>query len=317
MASRSPSPRSDAEAATGLGLLYALGAYALWGVLPLYFLVLAPAGPVEIVAWRVLFSLVFCAILLTMTRSWRSVPPVFRSPRTALLTALASVLIAVNWLVYVLAAFSGHVVEAALGYFINPVVTIFLGVLVLRERLRPMQWASIGVSLVAIVVLAVGYGSVPWIALALAFSFGLYGLLKNRLGGTVDAVTGLTVETAWLAVPAAITVAVLAGTTGIAFGSALPVSLLLAAAGIVTAVPLLFFAGAARRLPLTLLGFMQYLAPITQLIIGVAVLGEPMPLERWIGFGLVWLALAILSTDALRRNRAARTERALEPAEPI
>lgn len=319
MAPRSAAARNDSARTVPHGLLLAFGAYALWGMLPLYFLLLAPAGPLEIVAWRVVFSLAFCGLLVALTRSWARLRTTLRSPRLVLLSGAAGALLSVNWIVYVFATFSGSVVEAALGYFINPVVTIFLGVLVLRERLRPLQWVAIGISIAAIVVLAVGYGSVPGIALALAFSFGLYGLIKNRLGGTVDAVTGLTIETAWLVVPAAVLLGVLGVTGGLAFGvSGVFPTVMLLAAGVVTAVPLLLFAGAARRLPLTLLGFMQYLAPILQLVIGVVVLDEPMPLERWIGFGLVWLALAILSAEVLLRDRAARGSRsaALLPAEP-
>lgn len=300
------------------GLLLAFAAYALWGLLPLYFLLLSPAGPIEIVAWRVVFSLLFCLLLVAVTRSWGKLRAALQSRRVLALSGLAAAFISVNWLVYVFATFSGHVVEASLGYFINPVVTIFLGVLVLRERLRPLQWVAIGVSIAAIVVLAVGYGSVPWISLALAFSFGFYGLIKNRVGGALDAVSGLTIETAWLVIPALIVVVVLAGAGDLVFGSSSAFTTgMLALAGVITAVPLLLFGAAARRLPLTLIGFMQYLAPIMQLIIAVAVLHEPMPLERWIGFGLVWLALAILSAEVLLRNRTRRARAGtMAPPEP-
>jgi chloramphenicol-sensitive protein RarD len=292
---------------TRRGLLTALAAYLLWGLFPLYFLALAPVGPFEIVAWRVLFALIFCVLLLTVTRSWGKLAVIARRPRTVFTMGLAGILIFVNWQVYLYGTLSGHVVEAALGYFINPIVTVLLGVLVLRERLRPLQWAAVGISALAVVVLAVGYGQVPWIALALAFSFGLYGLVKKRVGGEVDAVSGLTLETAWLTPVAAVELAIVAGTTGIVFGTAgAGNTLAVLAAGAVTAVPLLMFAGAASRLPLTYLGFVQYVTPVIQLVIGAFVLKEDMPPERWFGFALVWVALMLLSTDAVRAARRSR-----------
>jgi chloramphenicol-sensitive protein RarD len=294
----------------GAGLAYAIAAYGLWGILPLYFLVLEPSGAIEIVAWRILFSLVFCALLLTVMRGgWKRLAVIVRNRRTMLLLAAAGTFIVVNWVVYVFATLTGHVVEASLGYFINPIVTVLLGVIVLRERLRPLQWIAIGVSAVAVLVLAIGYGAVPWIALVLAFSFGLYGLLKKAVGGTVDAVSGLTVETALLS-PAALIAVVWLGATGaltIGANGGLHTTLLLFA-GVITAVPLLFFAAGARRLPLTVIGLTQYLAPILQLLVGVFISGEAMPLERWIGFGIVWIALAVLTADMFlhgTRQRAA------------
>ncbi|WP_022885941.1 EamA family transporter RarD [Glaciibacter superstes] len=295
------------------GLIYAVLAYGLWGILPLYFLLLLPAGPFEIVAWRVLFTLVFCVLLIVVTRTWRPFLAVLRKPRIVWIMGLAGVLIFINWQTYVLAALSGHVVEAALGYFINPIVTVFLGVLVLRERLRRLQWIAIGISLIAVVVLTVGYGSLPWISLVLAFSFGFYGLIKKRVGREVDAVTGLTLETAWLAPVAIVQLIVVAGISGLTFGTVSPwhtVGLL--SAGVVTAVPLLLFASAARRLPLTTLGLVQFFAPVLQFLVGVFILGEPMPLERWIGFGLVWVALVILTADMIASGRAPRRA-SLEP----
>ena len=291
------------------GTSYALAAYGLWGILPLYFLLLRPAGPVEIVAWRILFSLVFCALLLTVTGTWAALVAVARQPKLLFTMGIAGALIFVNWQTYVVGTLSGHVVEAALGYFINPIVTIFLGVLVQRERLRPLQWLAVGISVGAVLVLAFGYGAVPWIALILAFSFGGYGLVKKRVGGAVDAVSGLTLETAWL-IPVALGQLVLVSvTTGLTFGAAGPLhSAALLTAGVITAVPLLLFAAAARRMPLTVLGFFQYLAPLIQFGVGVFILGEPMPIERWIGFSLVWLALAVLIADAVLRRRTGRSE---------
>ena len=292
---------------TGVGLAFAIGAYGLWGFLPLYFTTLAPAGPIEIVAWRVVLSLAFCAILLTVMRGWQALAVITRDRRTMLIMGAAGALILVNWLVYVFAALSGHVVEAALGYFTNPIVTVLLGVLVLRERLRPLQWVAIGLSAVAVLVLAINYGQFPWIALALAFSFGLYGFIKKQVGARVDAISGLTIETAWLAPIAAVVLVVLSLNGELVLGTqpAAHTALLLSA-GVITAVPLLLFAAAARRLKLTHIGLTQFFAPVLQFVIGVYYFHEQMPFARWLGFALVWIALIILTVDLFRSSRAAR-----------
>lgn len=303
-------PRSEQSK----GLIFAVLAYGLWGLLPLYFLLLAPTGAFEIVAWRVLFSLVFCALIIAVTRKWRSFLAVLRKPRVVWTMGLAGLLIFINWQTYVFAAISGHVVEAALGYFINPIVTVFLGVLLLHERLRPIQWVAVGISLIAVVVLTLGYGSLPWISLVLAFSFGFYGLIKKRVGHEIDAVAGLTLETIWLAPIAIIQLIVVAAFSGLTFGTISPWhTVLLLGAGVVTAVPLLFFAAAARRLPLTYMGLIQFFAPFLQFLVGVFILHEPMPSERWAGFGLVWVALLILTVDMVVSGRAPRRA-SLEPA---
>lgn len=295
------------------GLALAIGAYGLWGFLPLYFLLLDPSTPVEIVAWRVVLSLVFCLLLLAMTRTFRAFAELLRDRRVLGLSLLAGILIAINWIVYVYASTSGFVVEAALGYFINPIVSIGLGVIFLRERLRVGQWVAVGISIVAVLVLAIGYGQPPYISLVLAFSFGFYGYIKNRMGGRVSAVAGLTLETAWLVPLALVALVVIELTEGITLGrSGLGHATLLLLVGIITAVPLLLFAGATRRLPLSVMGFIQYFAPLLQFIFGVAVLLEPMPPERWLGFALVWLALVVLSVEAVvQRRRAVRERRAL------
>ncbi|WP_436408279.1 EamA family transporter RarD [Agromyces zhanjiangensis] len=316
----SSAPSTDAparvrpEGVSRPGLAFAVSAYALWGFLPVYFIALAPSGPVEIVAMRILLSLVFCAVLIAVTRTWRAFRALLRDRRVVLIMGVAGVLIFANWLTYVFAAVTGQVVEAALGYFINPIVTVFLGVIVLRERLNAVQWTAVGISIVAVVVLAVGYGQMPWIALVLAFSFGFYGLIKKRVGHRVDAVSGLTLETAWLAPVAVVLLVVVASTSGLTIGShgGWHAALLLSA-GAVTAIPLLLFAAASRRLPLIYMGFIQYFAPFIQFIVGVVVLGEPMPPERWAGFGLVWLALVVLTFDLVRGARAARRAANLEP----
>ncbi|AYG02939.1 EamA family transporter RarD [Gryllotalpicola protaetiae] len=293
------------------GLLLGAGAYLIWGLLPLYFLLLAPAGPFEIVAWRIIWSLGFCAIALTLTSGWRRLGELARRPRILFTLAGAGVLIFINWQTYVYATTSGQVVEAALGYFINPIVLVFLGVLVLRERLRPLQWAAVGVSIVAVVVLTVAYGAFPWIALTLAFSFGLYGFVKKRVGGEVDALSGLTIESAWL-VPVAVAELVFVGSTsGVVFGTAgAGNTVLLVLAGVVTAVPLLLFASSARRLPLVYIGLLQYLTPIIQFVIGVAFEHERMEPARWVGFIVIWAALGLLTIDLLRASRTARAARA-------
>jgi chloramphenicol-sensitive protein RarD len=290
---------------TGRGLALAVLAYLLWGFLPLFFLLLAPANALEIVAWRILLSMVFCAILLSVTKAWPRLLTLLGDRRVLFTLLGAGLLILVNWLVYVYATLSHEVVQAALGYFTNPIVTVLLGIFVLGERLRPVQWVAIGLSAVAVLVIAIGYGSFPWIALALAFSFGLYGLIKKRVGDRVDALSGLTIETLWLA-PVAIGGLVLVSvTSGITIGTVSTlqtVAMLLA--GVVTAVPLLLFAGAARRLPLTTIGLVQYLTPVLQFLIGVLLLHEVITPERLLGFILVWIALILLAIDGYWQRRS-------------
>ena len=300
-------PEKAPASTTGTGLAFAITAYGLWGFLPIFFVWLAPASAPEIVAWRIVLSVAFCAVLLTVLRGWPALITIVRDTRTTLVLGGAGVLILANWGVYVFATLTGHVVEAALGYFTNPIVTVLLGVFVLRERLRPLQWVSIGISGVAVLVLAVNYGQFPWIALILAFSFGLYGLVKKQVGGRVDAISGLTIETAWLAPFASVVLIVLAANGGLATGDfGVAHTLLMMSAGVITAVPLLLFAAGARRLPLSYMGLTQYLAPVLQLIIGVFVLGEDMPFARWLGFGLVWIALIVLTIDMFASGRGPR-----------
>lgn len=302
----------------GLGLAFA--AYGLWGLLPLYWLTLRPATPLEIMAHRVVWSVVFVAVLVLVLRRTAWLRTLRRRPRAAAGLAVAAVLIGVNWYTYIYGVNSGHVVETSLGYFVNPLVAVLLGVLVLRERLRPTQWAAVGLGTVAVVVLTVDYGALPWISLVLAVSFGLYGLVKKVVAA--PPLEGLGVESAVLAVPALAYLATLETGGQAAFGhTGTGHGLLLAGAGIVTAVPLLFFAGAANRVPLSTIAMVQYLAPTLQFLIGVLLLGEPMPAARWVGFGLVWLALAVFTADALRHVRrtrravrAAREEGAVSPA---
>lgn len=291
---------------TRAGVLLALGAYGMWGLFPLYFRLLERAGAVEIVLHRIVWSLLACVLLLTVGRAWSALRALSR--RQVAVLAAAAVVLSINWGVFIWAVNSGQVVEGSLGYFINPLVSVLLGVVLLRERLRRPQWVAVGIATGAVLVLTVDYGRPPWIALALAASFGCYGLLKNRVGRDVGALPGLSVETAVLA-PAALAGLVWLQVAGQShFVSEGPGLLwLLIGSGFLTALPLLLFAGAARRVPLSTVGLLQYITPVMQLGIGVLVFGEPMPPLRLAGFALVWLALAVFSVDGLRsagRSRA-------------
>ncbi|MER5702108.1 EamA family transporter RarD [Micromonospora sp. NPDC002296] len=294
-----------------LGYLYGLGAYLLWGFFPLYFKLLQPAGPLEILAHRIVWSVVFVTLLLAALRNVGFLRALARRPRALAGIVAAAALIALNWGTYIYLVNSERVVETALGYFINPLVSVLLGVTVLRERLRPAQWLALGIGAAAVGVLTVDYGRLPWLALTLAVSFAAYGLVKKRLG--LPAAEGLFVESAVLALPALGYLGWLAATGGPAFGHvSAGHTALLVSAGAATAIPLLFFAGAANRLPLTALGMLQYVAPILQLGCGVLIFHEPMPPARLAGFALVWLALVVFTTDALRHAR--RSRRAATPA---
>ena len=303
------------------GLLSGLAAYGMWGIVPLYWPLLKPAGAVEILAHRMVWSLGVVAVLLLVLRRWSWIGPLLRQPRKLGMLGIAACTITVNWGLYIWAVNSGHVVEASLGYFINPLVTIAMGVLLLKERLRTTQWAAVGIGALAVVVLTVGYGRPPWISLCLAFSFATYGLVKKKvnLGG----IESLAAETAVLFLPA-LAYLLWRGTHGGStfashgFGHAA----LLAAAGLVTALPLVCFGAAAIRVPLSTLGLLQYLTPVFQFLLGILYFHEEMPPERWAGFVLVWAALVLLTWDALRtarrsavalRNRTAR-ERAASAA---
>ncbi|MBX7269471.1 EamA family transporter RarD [Micromonospora sp. Llam7] len=288
-----------------LGYLYGLGAYLLWGFFPLYFKLLRPAGPAEILAHRVVWSVAFVALLLAARRNIRFLRALLRRPRALAGIGAAATLIAVNWFTYIYGVNSGRVVETALGYFINPLVVVLLGVLVLRERLRPAQWAALGVGALAVAVLTVDYGRLPYLALTLAFTFGGYSLVKKRLG--LPAAEGLFVESAVLSLPALAFVGWLAATGDATFGHvSAGHTALLVLAGALTAIPLLLFAGAANRLPLTALGMLQYVAPILQLGCGVLIFHEPMPPARLAGFTLVWIALIVFTVDAVRHARRTR-----------
>ncbi|WP_037609823.1 EamA family transporter RarD [Streptacidiphilus rugosus] len=285
-------------------------AYGMWGFFPLYWPLLKPAGAGEILADRMVWSLVTGVLLLAVARlrrpdAWSWIRPLLRQPGRLALVGLGAAVISVNWGMYIWGVNSGHVVETSLGYFINPLVTITFGVLVLRERLRPAQWAAVGIGAVAVAVLTVGYGQLPWIALTLALSFATYGLIKKKVG--LGGLEGFATETAFLFLPALGYLFFLSGTGHSTFTSHGPGhALLLALCGLITAVPLVAFGAAAVRVPLTTMGLLQYLAPVFQFLLGIAVFHEHMPTARWIGFGLVWAALAVLTFDGLRQARRSR-----------
>lgn len=306
-------PTGDGELRRGT--IYGFLAYGIWGMFPLYFAALAPAGAWEILAHRILWTLGVCAVVLLAVRDLSWIRPFVARPRLVAGITLAAVLIAANWVIYVLAVLTERTYEAALGYFLNPIVTVALGVLVLGERLRRLQWAAVAVGAVASVYLAVAGGVVPWIPLALAFSFGLYGLTKKKLGASLEAMHSLAAETAVLA-PVAVVVLVvlgLSGSTTFTTEGAGHTSLLVLS-GVVTAIPLLLFAAAARRIPLVTVGLIQFITPVLQLIVGVTILGEHVSGRLWVGFGIVWLALVLLTVDSLRTARSNRADRRAEAA---
>ncbi|MFF7368326.1 EamA family transporter RarD [Streptomyces tricolor] len=288
-----------------IGLLNGFAAYGMWGLVPLFWPLLKPAGALEILAHRMVWSLVFVAVALLFVRRWAWAGELLRQPRRLGLVALAAGVITVNWGVYIWAVNSGHVVEASLGYFINPLVTIAMGVLILKERLRRVQWAAVAIGFAAVLVLTIGYGRPPWISLCLAFSFAVYGLVKKKvaLGG----VESLAAETAVQFLPALGYLLWLTAHGGSSFlGEGAGHAALLASTGVVTALPLACFGAAAIRVPLSTLGLLQYLAPLFQFLCGILYFHEAMPPERWAGFALVWLALILLTGDALRTARRPR-----------
>jgi chloramphenicol-sensitive protein RarD len=289
------------------GIGYGLSAYLIWGSFPLVIAMLSFADPFEIVVWRVIFGFAFGLAVILVTRKFSEYLSVFKQPKQLLWISLAAVVIYINWQVYVYAVADNHVLEASLGYFINPLVTIALATIFLKEKLNALQWVAVGLGGVAVLILTFNYGQPPVIALTLALSFGIYGLAKNRLGGKVSALSSFTVETTLLLPLGIVQLVVLAGMMQIQFGYAgLAPSLGLAAYGVLTAIPLLLFGAAAKRVPLSYIGFMQYLTPTLQFLLGLIVFQEPMPAARWLGFAMVWFALSILSFDALRqlRNRS-------------
>ncbi|MEJ8280641.1 EamA family transporter RarD [Pseudonocardia spirodelae] len=282
------------------GLAAGVGAYVLWGMFPAFWPLLDPAAPLEVLAHRVVWTAVLMSVVLTLLRGW---PEVRRlGVRGWLVTAAAAVFIAVNWGLFIWGVSVGMVVEAALGYYMTPLVGVLFGVLVLRERLRPAQWTALGLAATAVVVIAVGNGTVPWLSIALAGSFGVYGLFKAT--APLSAAAGLTAEGLVLVVPAAVFLLVLESAGAGTFVDHGPWHLLLMlAAGPATALPLLLYGSAARRLPLTTLGVLLYINPTLQFLWGVLVVGETMAPARWAGFALVWVALLVFTADLVRPRR--------------
>lgn len=284
------------------GILYGIGAYLMWGFFPLYFKALHIVPALEIMFHRVVWCFLFLAVVILVKRDWPNLKVALRRPRVVPIYALAAVLLAANWLVYIFGINSGQVVETSLGYFINPLFSVALGVIFLREKLRPMQWLPIGLAAAGVIYLTFQYGALPWIALALAFTFGFYGLLKKI--APLGALHGLTLETAILLLPALGYLLFVESQGSAAFGHASwTVTLLLALVGVVTAIPLLLFAAAARSIPLYMIGILQYIAPTLQFLLGVLVFGEAFTSARVIGFSVIWLALLLYSVESYLVHR--------------
>ena len=273
----------------------------MWGAFPLYWPLLEPANPLEIVSHRAVWTLVFCFIVLAATKALKSTLVTLKRPTVAVKLFLSSLLISVNWLVYIWATNNEHVVEASLGYYINPLIIIGFGVIFLKEKMRPLQWAAVSIATIGVLVLTFDYGRLPWIALALALSWGSYGLIKKQLG--LGALEGLAIET-FISSFFYLAYLIYIGNQGTGqFGQNWGLTLLLISAGAVTAIPLLLFNGSTNRLPFTTIGLLQYITPTLQFSIGVWVLNEDMPTARWIGFLIIWAALVTLAIDLIRSSR--------------
>jgi chloramphenicol-sensitive protein RarD len=284
------------------GFLLGVGAYALWGLFPLYWPLLEPAGAVEILAHRVFWSLVVMVALVLAVRRTSQLRTILADRRTRNILFMAAVVITINWGTYIWAVNNEHVVEAALGYYINPLVTVLMGVLIIGERLRRLQWIALGLALLSVIGLTVEYGHPPWVALVLAFSFGSYGLAKKK--ANTGAVESLAVETMVIS-PVALAFIVWLMVTGSSHFETQGTghALLMTTTGIVTAIPLICFGAAATRVSMTTLGLLQYLTPTIQFALGIWVFHEPMPVLRWVGFTLVWVALALFTVETLNHRR--------------
>ncbi len=285
-----------------LGLLYGVSAYTLWGLFPIYWPLLKPANPLEIVSHRAVWTLVFCFIILALTKTLKSTLSLLKRPKIVAGLFLGSILISINWIIYIYAANNEHVVEASLGYYINPIVVIATGVIVLKEKMRPLQWTAVGIATLGVAVLTIDYGRLPWIALGLALSWGSYGLVKKQLG--LGALEGLSIETL-LSSGFYLAYLIWLGNSGDGhFTYSLTLTLLLVGGGAVTAIPLLLFNGSTNRLPLTLIGLLQYITPTIQFCIGVWYFHEDMPTARWVGFLIIWVALMSLAIDLVKSSRS-------------
>ncbi len=287
------------------GLLFGVSAYLIWGSFPLIITASAFANPLETVVWRVIFGFLFAALLVSITKAWRPIIELAKSPKKLGWIAVAAVFIFINWETYVIAVVTGNTIESSLGYFINPLITILFAVLILKEKLRRMQWVALGIGFIAVVVLTLDYGRPPWFAFILAVSFAIYSLAKNKVGKKIPALQSFTLESAIVMPIALIQLAVVASMGPIMLFAGVFEASVLIGFGILTAIPLILFGAAASRIPLASIGFIQYLTPTMQFLIAYFILQEPMPAARWIGFGLVWVSLAVLTFDALSARRGA------------
>jgi chloramphenicol-sensitive protein RarD len=281
------------------GILFGISAYLIWGFFPIMFKSLQSVPPLEIVYHRVVWSFILLITITLVGRSWNRLKSAAKRPKVLALYSLASLLLAINWLVYVYGVNSGHIVETSLGYFINPLVSVALGVLLLREKLRPLQWVPVALAVIGVIYLTALYAAVPWIALTLAFSFGTYGLIKKIAPlGSLD---GLTLETAILFLPSLALISYMGFQgRGSFVQDGISTSLLLILVGVITAIPLLLFASAARLIPLSYIGLLQYIAPTCQFLLGVFLYQEPFTQERLVGFVIIWIALLIFTLDGFR-----------------
>jgi chloramphenicol-sensitive protein RarD len=288
------------------GVLYGIGAYLLWGIFPVYWKLLEAVPAIQIISHRIIWSFVLLALILFITRQWRSFRSAALSRKVVLIYLVSAILLSINWLTYIWAINAGFVLETSLGYFINPLLSVLLGVLFVREKLRPLQWLPIGLAAIGVIYVAISYGQFPWIALTLAISFGLYGLVKKV--APLGSLFGLTLETGLLFLPAVAFLAVLEWQGQGAFLHVPAVSnLLMIGAGLVTTVPLLLFASAAQRIPLSTLGILQYINPTIAFLLGLFLFHEPFNLSLLIGFSIVWLALIIYWGENYLASRKARS----------
>ena len=293
---------------TRAGLLFGLGAYLLWGVLPLYFKPLADVAATEVVAHRIVWSLLFLIVLATLWRRWPAIRAAVAAPKVLATLVLTSILIAANWLIWIWAVLNGHVLEGSLGYYLNPLVNVVLGVVILKERLSRGQQFAVFLAAAGVAVLAAGAGGALWISLSLAVSFALYGFLRKV--APVDSLEGLLVETAILTPVALGWILLLQSRGESALGADPATDVLLVLAGAITAVPLLMFTAAAKRLPYSTLGFLQYIAPSIQFLLAVLVFGERLTLAHIVCFGAIWTALVIFAAEGFRKGRVAARARA-------
>ncbi|WIY81815.1 EamA family transporter RarD [Propionimicrobium sp. PCR01-08-3] len=298
------------------GVSLGFAAYFLWGLFPLYFKLLSRSGAFEVVAYRIVCCLVFCVLAIAVLRGWRQIGDVLHNRRAVVVLAGAGLLVSFNWTMYVWGVNNGHALDASLGYFINPLVNAVLGVVLLGEKMRTAQWVAFAISAVAVVVLVVGYGSVPWVALGLASTFATYGLMKKKVGAGVPALPGLAIETS-AATPFALGYLVYLGVVGANTVHLEWYAVLVALAGPVTAIPLLLFASASAKVPLSTMGILQYVCPIMQFLTAWLIFAEQMPPARWLGFAIIWVAVVIFIVDALVHSRQMTVQQADAEAELV